>query len=430
MFNDKISDYIDGVAAKYLSAVDTKKSSSNQHEIGGLVDAGFQQYLGHGFQNFRYRVRQVYLSDDIEEPIICDGYVNWYNSRRHSPNRSPEYKLYYKDSIVTELMASGDFFLIAKLRNNFSRSSSPVESAADQLRPDSFLMIFTPAGSNVEYQLRNMFGLDNVQYNFKRGILDTVDFLLPLRSMLETLGVEVGAGISQEEYWLDELIREFGGKEFPKTSVFSEFARRSVAHEVLPTGALDSTLMTWMEREESLFKIYERHLVRSRLAEGFEEDVDAFIAFSLSVQNRRKSRAGHAFEGHLDRLFNLNGLSFEQGRGKGRVTENKSKPDFIFPSFDAYRNQSFPTRNLRMLGAKTTCKDRWRQVLSEAKRIDSKHLITLEAAISREQLEEMKSQKLQLVVPRPIHTTYPAYQRSNLMDVQDFIREVWRIQRG
>jgi hypothetical protein len=33
-----------------------------------------------------------------------------------------------------------------------------------------------------------------------------------------------------------------------------------------------------------------------------------------------------------------------------------------------------------MLGAKTTCKDRWRQVLTEAIKIPHKHLFTLETA--------------------------------------------------
>lgn len=44
-----------------------------------------------------------------------------------------------------------------------------------------------------------------------------------------------------------------------------------------------------------------------------------------------------------------------------------------------------------MLGVKSTCKDRWRQVLSEAKRIDNKHLATLEPGISENQTAEMQA---------------------------------------
>ena len=39
---------------------------------------------------------------------------------------------------------------------------------------------------------------------------------------------------------------------------------------------------------------------------------------------------------------------------------------------------------------KSTCKDRWRQVLSEADRIPNKHLFTLEAAISENQTSKCK----------------------------------------
>ena len=47
-------------------------------------------------------------------------------------------------------------------------------------------------------------------------------------------------------------------------------------------------------------------MVAERLKQGFVSedgvDVDDFIRFSLSVQNRRKSRAGHAFENHVEKL--------------------------------------------------------------------------------------------------------------------------------
>jgi len=130
----------------------------------------------------------------------------------------------------------------------------------------------------------------------------------------------------------------------------------------------------------------------------------------------------------LNFLFRLFELQFEQGRGKGKVTENKSSPDFLFPSFSAYHNPEFPVTKLLMLGAKTTCKDRWRQVLSEAQRIASKHLVTLEPAISEAQTDEMLSHNLQLVIPSAVHATYSSKQRANLLDINGFIHEVRRRQ--
>ncbi|GBL45163.1 hypothetical protein SFMTTN_0967 [Sulfuriferula multivorans] len=51
------------------------------------------------------------------------------------------------------------------------------------------------------------------------------------------------------------------------------------------------------------------------------------MSFSLSVQNRRKSRVGLALENHLELLFTECGIQYK----RTAVTENKAKPDFIFP---------------------------------------------------------------------------------------------------
>lgn len=435
MFSDKISDYFEGVAAKYLSAVDAEPERSNGHEIGGLPSAGFKSYLGTPNKNeeFRFRAKQVYISNESEAPEIADSLVTWYDARRKQEHRSPEYRLYYYDSAVTDCISEGDFFLVAKLREEvLPPPDADLQKELVSANSGSLLMVFTPAGSSIEHQLRAMFGLDTVGAAFSPGKLDAVSMLLPLRMMLEDLGVELEAKPAPGVDWLGHLIQTFGGKDFPTTSVFSHFARDSIAAEVSPVDAPDATLMSWMEHEESLFRLYERHIVQARLKLGFGDDgqdVDAFVNYSLSVQNRRKSRVGHAFEGHLDCLFKHHGLKFEQGRGKGKVTENNSKPDFIFPSFASYHDQHFPAASLMMLGAKTTCKDRWRQVLSEANYIPLKHLVTLEAAISGAQLEEMRSHHLQLVVPSPIHSTYSAEQKDYLMDVHEFIHAVRETQK-
>jgi hypothetical protein len=77
-----------------------------------------------------------------------------------------------------------------------------------------------------------------------------------------------------------------------------------------------------------------------------------------------------------------------------------------------------------MLGAKSTCKDRWRQVLSEAERIDNKHLITLEAAISENQTNEMNYCHLQLIIPQAIQLTYTNAQQDWLMSLNQFLQLV------
>ena len=100
------------------------------------------------------------------------------------------------------------------------------------------------------------------------------------------------------------MLCKFNGK-FPSTLEFSAFAREKVGDFDAYDNRADDVLSTWMQKEENLFRTLERHLVGKRIDEGFSGDtrVDTFISFSLSVQNRRKSRAGNALENHLSFLF-------------------------------------------------------------------------------------------------------------------------------
>lgn len=161
-------------------------------------------------------------------------------------------------------------------------------------------------------------------------------------------------------------------------------------------------------------------MISERLAQGFQDDIEGFISYSLTVQNRRKSRAGLSLENHLETMFKTLGINLS----RTSVTENKAKPDFLFPNIEYYYDQFSNPSLLTMLGVKTTCKDRWRQVLSEAQRIPHKHLFTLEPAISSNQTAEMQAHSLQLVLPESLHLTYSNEQRSWLLNLSQFLKLV------
>jgi len=74
-----------------------------------------------------------------------------------------------------------------------------------------------------------------------------------------------------------------------------------------------------------------------------------------------------------------------------------------------------------MLAAKSTCKDRWPQVLSEAERLEQKHLVTLEPSISEPQTDTMRDSGVQLVVPEYIQESYNESQRNWLWNLSDFL---------
>lgn len=401
---DSISQLFEGAAAKWLSAVDAEPGRSNQHEIGGLPSVGFRAHLGEPAKDdvLRFDATMAYLGDDEDEPPeIVEDTVSWYDCRSKNPSRPPEYRLYYRSNAVTDRIAEGDLMVIAKARDG------------------SLLIVFAPGESEVESQIRHVFGFGELGERFQAASMPASALTLPLKLLLEEIGV---ATIEPDDATADlEIVLERFPDRFPSTAEFSSLARELSRAD--PLGQPDDTLLAWMEREEALFRAYEREVVLERLEQGFHGDVDEFVRFSLSVHNRRKSRMGHAFENHLSALFNSHRLRFEKG-GRKRVTENKSKPDFLFPGFSEYHDPAFPTSRLFLLGAKTTCKERWRQVLAEGKRLRTKYLATLEPGISETHTDEMRAQSLTLVVPSPVQGTYSESQRQDLLALDGFIERV------
>ena len=396
-----LSEYFEGVAAKRLSAVEADRTRSNQHEY--QATKSMLTFMGKPTEPTRIPARFLYLTDDDAEPIVEDAFLTLYDSRKDQPLRSAEYRFYFPTTAVSQNAAEGDLLVIAK-------------------RPDGdLLVVIAENGSSVSAQIEWLFGftdLAHAGFSVKSELETEQDRIaFASRFILENIGVVVE--VSAETY-LAAMLEKFKGK-FPTTREFSAYAR-STLKDLNPVKDQDLVLMAWMEQEEILFRTLERHLIADRLSTGFGGDMDAgvdvdgFLSFSLSVQNRRKSRVGLALENHLELLFTECGIQYK----RTAVTENKAKPDFIFPSVAAYHDPTFDVYRLTMLGVKSTCKDRWRQVLAEADRIDHKHLLTLEASISKHQTDEMRAKNLQLVLPRGLHKTYTPEQQTWLMDISSF----------
>jgi len=104
------------------------------------------------------------------------------------------------------------------------------------------------------------------------------------------------------------------------------------------------------------------------------------------------------------------------------TTEGNKKPDFIFPNAKAYHDQSFQSDKLIFLAAKTTCKDRWRQILNEADRIQNKFLFTLQQGISKNQLKEMNECGVRLVVPKSYLSSFPNEYQKKIINLKEFVQ--------
>lgn len=211
---------------------------------------------------------------------------------------------------------------------------------------------------------------------------------------------------------------------FPETKNMAQYAR-NIVNEIYGYNksaiqkSCDSIILKWIDAEYKLFSCIEEKVYKDVYTQPFE-DCSKLIEFANKILNRRKSRAGKSLEHHLATIFDSCELKYESQV----ITEDNKKPDFIFPDGESYHNFEFPADKLYMLGAKTTCKDRWRQVLNEANRIPDKHLFTLQQGVSKNQLKEMADEHLTLVVPKDNITAFHPDFRDNILDLNTFIQMV------
>jgi len=394
-----LSEYFEGVAVKKLTRVDATPKS-NQHEVGTTKE--MRLFLGE--EKRAFPVNYIWLAKE-QESFSEPGTATLYDTRERKAHRTPEWRLYYPSNAVTEFMDEGETLLLAKRTDG------------------SLVFVVTPAGGTIQNQLLWLFGFESQpEFDFDAhqiaGNQDSeLDFAA--RLLLDEMGIEFE---DPDANSLDSIIEPFGIK-FPGTREFSDLARLTLP-EVNAVDDPDGAVVAWLGHEEAMFRRLERRIVAERLIEGFgtgaDADVDGFLRYSLQVQNRRKSRMGRAFENQLEAVFRAQDLRFDTQA----VTEQRNTPDFLFPGAATYHDSEFPDERLTMLAAKATCKERWRQILPEARRIWPKHLVTLEPAISSAQTDQMKEERVQLVVPRPIQESYHRDQRDWLWGLRDFIAVV------
>ncbi len=233
-------------------------------------------------------------------------------------------------------------------------------------------------------------------------------------------GVET---IETEDECVDRNFRDFAKElaEFPTGDQFSAETWKILeecmdAFKKLPA---DSALVQCMATEFNLFKFVERRLCSADLLRAFT-DVDDFIATAQTLLQRRKSRAGRSLENHVDHYLDLAGIPHKMRPAIG------GKPDVVIPGEAEYRNAAYPDDKLFLIAVKTTCKDRWPQVLKEGKRVKQKHLLTFQKGMAVSQLQEMRDSNVTLVVPKPLHKIYPNEKTSGvkILTVQEFIDNV------
>ena len=221
--------------------------------------------------------------------------------------------------------------------------------------------------------------------------------------------------------WLDdaEIPLEWRTR-FPSGA---DIIRRAV--ELRPDDALDPDrrLLRRRECEFEIFRSVEQAIELPHIIAGFAT-IDTFIARAQTILQRRKARSGHSLELHARAIFIEERLVEGTHFAHQPESDPGKRPDFLFPSAAAYHDASFPRDRLRMLAVKTTCRDRWRQILNEADHIPAKHLLTLQEGVSESQFREMTHAGVQLVVPAGLFEKFPKPVQPHLQTLESFIGDV------
>lgn len=117
-------------------------------------------------------------------------------------------------------------------------------------------------------------------------------------------------------------------------------------------------------------------------------------ALMLSASQQRKSRAGYSYEHHIEAMLVDGKIPFE----KQVVIEAKKRPDFILPSLGFISSGETIAKTGLILSAKTTLRERWKQVERE-KGDRNLYLTTVDESIASNAIEDMCNIGVQLVVP-------------------------------
>lgn len=385
----QLAEVIRGVAWKRLSPHEVDPSVSNGHEFQGV--GRLRKLLG--AEDRRFEATYMLLDDHDENIEVVHSWARWYDSRTGQAHRTPEWRLYYpaEAGAIQARMSPGDSLVLLATTD------------------DRLICLLAPAGSTVETELTKLFGIQ-VGREEPLGLRligedESIDFLAAL--LLDELGLPQPQPPATDDNARIAELAERLIAEYPEGLPAGVTISQLIQREFLDVSVLDDpdqAITRWIEAEAALFRTWEDALIASRIKGGFlteqnTPDVEGFREFTMRIRQSRVSRAGGALQHHVARVLRDHRIRFD---AQAKIDDGE-RPDFLIPGRYEYENLSWPASDLRMLAVKYTAKDRWRQVLAEAKRISPKHLLTLEGSVSDAQLRLMASASLILVVPKPLH---------------------------
>ena len=187
------------------------------------------------------------------------------------------------------------------------------------------------------------------------------------------------------------------------------------------------------------FRLYRHHELRRRAAELLSilseaSDLPAIVvrkypeidAVLLSASQQRKTRAGRSFEHHIAAALEAGDITFQE-----QAVTGGRRPDFVMPDMRALRSKKRDYSEALVLAAKTTLRERWKQVSSERLNCDV-YLATVDDRVTKTSIKEMAGSGILLVVPESLKKSKEAFYQdaSNVLTFREFFDDSIRTKRN
>lgn len=184
------------------------------------------------------------------------------------------------------------------------------------------------------------------------------------------------------------------------------------------------------------FTIYRSHELRFRAAQALEiifrggiaptttqivqRVVRHFIPLyqvMLDASQQRRTRVGAGFESHIRKMLVAGGIPHEE-----QAVVSTRRPDFVLPNKNLYEQRS---SDALVLAAKTTLRERWKQVPMEQRNC-TVFLATMDEKVTLSAVKEMANLQITLVVPESFRspgTVIEYAKEPNVMTFEKFFIE-------
>lgn len=368
------------VAAKILSRVEVSAEASNQHEFQAGV---LRKALDLPESKTSGKLDITYVLDDEADAEGESCSYTMSNVRRKNPKRD-EFHMYYSSNQLQQRAREGDILVLSRNSNSTNlralivRPATELGSQIKELLDDTGARI-TSRFRRISARLRDSSAWDLFTAAAESSRVPSAEDFLRfadtsfLKNAIEAGKIPAGKRMADEA---GRLVDRMNGER------------------------LDAdTFMQWrLDAETTLFQHLEKAIGQrelDRLVQSGSIDFGDAAQLVMKHLQSRKSRRGQSLQNHFASLLDRESIKYTAQC----KTENGEKPDFMMPGCRQYADRSFPDQRLRMVACKSILRERWDQLLNEAKRIPEKYLLTLDLGITDSTIAYIRRKRVRIFIP-------------------------------